>query len=172
MPLPGKVERPQRVTRSRRIKAESNAAAPFKASTVRLRSRVWDAWLSCAVLKLDTEGDGAASPRKVSRTVGRRGAATVFYSRGGDVQPWTTDQVDRTIGSRGAALVRAASARWARRTVNQQEVRVVKKILAFLMDFGRNRTWLQEPAFHDDSLRANQGQNTAPAFSFWRALVS
>jgi len=27
MPLPGKVERPQRVTRSRRIKAESNAAA-------------------------------------------------------------------------------------------------------------------------------------------------
>jgi len=26
MPLPGKVERPQRVTRYRRIKAESNAA--------------------------------------------------------------------------------------------------------------------------------------------------
>lgn len=25
---------------------------------------------------------------------------------------------------------------------------------------------------HDDTLRANQGQRDAPAFSFWRALVS
>ena len=45
MPLPGKVERPQRVTRSRRIKAESNAAEVRP--------------LRCAVLKLDSEGDGA-----------------------------------------------------------------------------------------------------------------
>lgn len=51
MPLPGKVERPQRVTRFRRIKAESNAAA-------------LDGRLRCAVLKLDTEGDGAAHRAK------------------------------------------------------------------------------------------------------------
>ena len=50
MPLPGKVERPQRVTRSRRIKAESNAA---EVSASRR-----------AVLKLDSEGDGAASRAK------------------------------------------------------------------------------------------------------------
>jgi hypothetical protein len=49
MPLPGKVERPQRVTRLRRIKAESNAAGPSKRRALR-----------CAVLKLDTEGVGAA----------------------------------------------------------------------------------------------------------------
>lgn len=46
MPLPGKVERPQRVTRLRRIKAESNAADP-RPTTVK--------GLGCAVLKLDIE---------------------------------------------------------------------------------------------------------------------
>jgi hypothetical protein len=67
MPLPGKVERPQRVTRSRRIKAESNAAARV------ILSEAANEWseaqgevegLSCAVLKLDTEGDGAARRAK------------------------------------------------------------------------------------------------------------
>jgi hypothetical protein len=69
MPLPGKVERPQRVTRLRRIKAESNAAGP------RLRSSFDSAQddkrgeraLRCAVLKLDTEGVGAAQPRNFSK---------------------------------------------------------------------------------------------------------
>ena len=57
MPLPGKVERPQRVTRLRRIKAESNAAdlASFESAQ---DDKV--VGLSCAVLKLDAEGDGAA----------------------------------------------------------------------------------------------------------------
>jgi hypothetical protein len=40
MPLPGKVERPQRVTRSRRIKAESNAADPVPFDTGRVTRRI------------------------------------------------------------------------------------------------------------------------------------
>jgi hypothetical protein len=46
----------------------------------------------------------------------------------------------------------------------------MKKIWAFLFvigRLGRGRT-----GFHDDSLRANQGQNRGQTFSFWRALVS
>lgn len=46
----------------------------------------------------------------------------------------------------------------------------MKKIWSFLFAIGRlgcGRT-----ALHDDSLRANQGQDRGPTFSFWRALVS
>jgi hypothetical protein len=48
----------------------------------------------------------------------------------------------------------------------------MKKVLAFLLDFGRN--WIRPPkeAFHDETLRANQGQDSSQTFSFWRALVS
>ena len=48
----------------------------------------------------------------------------------------------------------------------------MKKVLAFLLDFGRNRIGHAENLFHDDRLRANQGQDSNQTFSFWRALVS
>jgi hypothetical protein len=47
----------------------------------------------------------------------------------------------------------------------------MKAILAFLLAFGR--MWIRpQQAHHDDTLRANQGDRSTPAFSFWRALVS
>src|SRR5580692_3588567 len=102
MPLPGKVERPQRVTRSRRIKAESNAAGP----STRLRMTSGGLWR--AVLKLDSEGECAANAARISQTVVLRGAATVFFlaTEGGDVRPWTTDLVVDRTGSRRAAYSR------------------------------------------------------------------
>jgi hypothetical protein len=54
----------------------------------------------------------------------------------------------------------------------QWEVRVMKQILAFLLGFRVDRIWVKHAALHDDTLRANQGERSAPAFSFWRALVS
>jgi hypothetical protein len=45
----------------------------------------------------------------------------------------------------------------------------MRGFLAFLLGIGRNAP--AYPAFHDDSLRANQGDRD-PSFSFWRALVS
>jgi hypothetical protein len=48
----------------------------------------------------------------------------------------------------------------------------MKKVLAFLLVFGRDRARPVKEAFHDDTLRANQGQDRGQAFSFWRALVS
>ena len=47
----------------------------------------------------------------------------------------------------------------------------MKTILAFLCDFGQNYFRAGRAEYHDDSLRANQGGQTA-SFSFWRALVS
>lgn len=46
----------------------------------------------------------------------------------------------------------------------------MKEFLAFLLGFCR-RVLPVQPAAHDDSLRANQGDRS-PAFSYWRALVS
>jgi hypothetical protein len=47
----------------------------------------------------------------------------------------------------------------------------MKGFLAFLIGLGSRALRPASPAFHDDSLRANQGDRT-PSFSFWRALVS
>ena len=47
----------------------------------------------------------------------------------------------------------------------------MKGLLAILAAFGRNKFGLGRTAFHDDTLRANQGDR-APSFSYWRALVS
>jgi hypothetical protein len=47
----------------------------------------------------------------------------------------------------------------------------MKRVLAFLADFGRNKLHFAQGALHDDTLRANQGDRS-PAFSYWRALVS
>jgi hypothetical protein len=53
----------------------------------------------------------------------------------------------------------------------KREIGVMKKVLAFLVGIlGRAR--LATEATHDDSLRANQGQDSSRTFSFWRALVS
>ena len=110
MPLPGKVERPQRVTRSRRIKAESNAADRQSSSEAHSEQSWRDdkrGGLRRAVLKLDTEGDGAARRADVSRTVDPRGIDSFCFLKGGDASPWTTDRVVcSTIGSRRAALFR------------------------------------------------------------------
>ena len=46
----------------------------------------------------------------------------------------------------------------------------MKKILEFLVDLARSRH--SNDTFHDDTLRANQGQDSRQTFSFWRALVS
>jgi hypothetical protein len=46
----------------------------------------------------------------------------------------------------------------------------MKGLLAFLLDFGR--TAFRPHTFHDDTLRANQGDARAQTFSYWRALVS
>jgi hypothetical protein len=47
----------------------------------------------------------------------------------------------------------------------------MKRVLAFLLDFTNNRAARGESAFHDDTLRANQGANPAYTFSYWRSLV-
>lgn len=47
----------------------------------------------------------------------------------------------------------------------------MKAFLAFLLGIGRNALRPAYPVYHDDSLRANQGDRN-PGFSFWRALVS
>jgi hypothetical protein len=46
----------------------------------------------------------------------------------------------------------------------------MKRVLAFLLDFTSNRA-RGKTAFHDDTLRANQGSNPAYTFSYWRSLV-
>ncbi len=46
----------------------------------------------------------------------------------------------------------------------------MKKALAFLLAFARDR--VRPETYHDDTLRANQGQDRGQTFSFWRALVS
>jgi hypothetical protein len=48
----------------------------------------------------------------------------------------------------------------------------MKTFFAFLLDLGRNRICPVRDTFHDDTLRANQGDRSGPTFSFWRALVS
>ena len=45
------------------------------------------------------------------------------------------------------------------------------RFLAFLAEFGRKNLGFTQDAFHDDTLRANQGDR-ASNFSFWRSLVS
>jgi hypothetical protein len=47
----------------------------------------------------------------------------------------------------------------------------MKRVLAFLLDFTSNRAARGKTAFHDDTLRANQGGNPAYTFSYWRSLV-
>lgn len=47
----------------------------------------------------------------------------------------------------------------------------MKRILAFLAALGHNKLRPAYRTFHDDTLRANQGDRS-PSFSFWRALVS
>jgi hypothetical protein len=47
----------------------------------------------------------------------------------------------------------------------------MKNVLAFLLDIASNRAQRGTAAFHDDSLRANQGSNPAYNFSYWRSLV-
>jgi hypothetical protein len=47
----------------------------------------------------------------------------------------------------------------------------MKRVLAFLVDFTSNRAARGKTAFHDDTLRANQGSNSAYTFSYWRSLV-
>jgi hypothetical protein len=48
----------------------------------------------------------------------------------------------------------------------------MKRILAFLYDLARVGTGRSAPAFHNDSLRANQFVDPRQTFSYWRALVS
>ncbi|MGA8797159.1 MAG: hypothetical protein WB526_08895 [Candidatus Cybelea sp.] len=47
----------------------------------------------------------------------------------------------------------------------------MKRVLAFLLDFASNRAARGKAAFHDDTLRANQGSSPAYTFSYWRSLV-
>ncbi|MGC2633387.1 MAG: hypothetical protein WA215_04135 [Candidatus Cybelea sp.] len=46
----------------------------------------------------------------------------------------------------------------------------MKRVLAFLLDLTSNRA-RGKTAFHDDTLRANQGSNPTHIFSYWRSLV-
>jgi hypothetical protein len=48
----------------------------------------------------------------------------------------------------------------------------MREVLAFLLGFFRNALRSTKNGYHDDTLRANQGDTSRPAFSFWRALVS
>ncbi|HLY01553.1 MAG TPA: hypothetical protein VKR56_03565 [Candidatus Cybelea sp.] len=48
----------------------------------------------------------------------------------------------------------------------------MKRVLAFLLDITTNRAARGKAAFHDDTLRANQGSKPAYTFSYWRSLVS
>lgn len=60
--------------------------------------------LGCAVLKLDTEGDGAASRAEFLELSGCGSNDSFFIGKGVMLEPWTTDQVvDSAIGSRRAA---------------------------------------------------------------------
>jgi hypothetical protein len=47
----------------------------------------------------------------------------------------------------------------------------MKRALAFLLDLTINRAARGKTAFHDDTLRANQGSNPTYTFSYWRSLV-
>ena len=47
----------------------------------------------------------------------------------------------------------------------------MKRVLAFLLDLTSNRASRGKTAFHDDTLRANQGSNPTHTFSYWRSLV-
>ncbi|MGA2759455.1 MAG: hypothetical protein ABSF08_03910 [Candidatus Cybelea sp.] len=47
----------------------------------------------------------------------------------------------------------------------------MKRVLAFLLDFINDRIGRNKAAFHDDTLRANQGSSPAYNFSYWRSLV-
>jgi hypothetical protein len=47
----------------------------------------------------------------------------------------------------------------------------MKRVLAFLLDFTSYLAGRGKTAFHDDTLRANQGTNPAYTFSYWRSLV-
>jgi hypothetical protein len=94
-----------------------------------------------------------------------------FIWEGGDAKPWTTDQVvPYAVGSRRAVYFMLCLRRRARRR-KEKGKSVVKKLLAFLLDFGRNFVGRADDSVHDDTLRANQG-DPKPTFSFWRALVS
>ncbi len=48
----------------------------------------------------------------------------------------------------------------------------MKKILVFLLGIGHTIFRPANAVDHDDTLRANQGQDRNQTFSFWRALVS
>jgi len=48
----------------------------------------------------------------------------------------------------------------------------MKNILLVLLEAGHKVFRPANAIVHDDTLRANQGQDRGPAFSFWRALVS
>jgi hypothetical protein len=47
----------------------------------------------------------------------------------------------------------------------------MKRVLASLLDFISDRIGRENTAFHDDTLRANQGNKPANNFSYWRSLV-
>ncbi len=47
----------------------------------------------------------------------------------------------------------------------------MKRVLAFLLDIASNRARRGKAAFHDDTLRANQGSKPAYNFGYWRSLV-
>lgn len=48
----------------------------------------------------------------------------------------------------------------------------MKRVLAFLLDYARAKVGGGANTFHDDRLRANQFDESANTFSYWRALVS
>jgi hypothetical protein len=48
----------------------------------------------------------------------------------------------------------------------------MKRILAFVCDLARVGSDRSAVAFHNDSLRANQFNDSRQTFSYWRALVS
>jgi hypothetical protein len=124
------------------------------------------------VLKLDTEGASAVRRAKVLELSTCEERRQFFIWEGGDASPWMTDPVvDLATGSRRAMYTCCARSFGAANR-KHQEVSVMKKILAALLGFGRNRVGRNPNAFHDDTLRANQFVNPAHKFSFWRALVS
>jgi hypothetical protein len=47
----------------------------------------------------------------------------------------------------------------------------MKRVLAFLLDVTSIWAARGKTAFHDDTLRANQGSDPAYTFSYWRSLV-
>ncbi|MBV9264463.1 MAG: hypothetical protein JO324_09080 [Candidatus Eremiobacteraeota bacterium] len=111
------------------------------------------------MLKLDIE-DGSAGGREGSQPVGARSNGSFLFAKGGDSAPWTTVQV---------ANFRRVDPRW--RDSSKQGSSVMKEILAFF--FTRiQATFARRTNYHNDALRANQFNDPAPAFSFWRSLVS